>query len=154
MPRRKPLDLTRDTSEPKQKDEKQTKVDEEFINKKLHSLCSKPRKFQFYNINLGNYDLRLEDDATKLSHPLDNHRYESDETLGNFLVRAALQCEKNREQYQDQLKQAEGAEEEGAKNKAQAKRELHNLHCREKTCKHQLQAHVSSFYHKDGFLDI
>lgn len=93
--------------------EKPGKVDEHFVKTKFDSMCGHPRKikFQFYNINLANYDSQLyhhaqefvdkncdfENEVTEIDdlrevnqkNQLDLHHYERDETLGNFLVRIA-----------------------------------------------------------------
>ena len=61
-------------------------------------MCGKPRKlkFQFYNINLYDFDARAFPVDLK-SSPADSHHYDKDETLGNFLVRISLYCERARD---------------------------------------------------------
>lgn len=100
--------------------EKQSRIDENFVKTKFDSMCGQPRKikFQFYNINLVNYDLRYQQQYTAQHHAesaerqqhgdqkpqyldfvdkLDCHHFEKDETLGSFLTRIAQQCEKNKD---------------------------------------------------------
>ena len=77
-------------------------------------MCGQPKKikFQFYNINLANYDQKAHQDFDSHSEDyqefldkLDQHVFEKDETLGSFLVRLAQQSEKNRDAVSSQLLQ-------------------------------------------------
>lgn len=70
------------------------KIDENFVKYKFDSMCGQPQKikFQFYNINIANYDYKPNKKELPIEeqyHYLDFHHFEKDETLGSFLVRVA-----------------------------------------------------------------
>lgn len=84
-------------------------------------MCGQPKKikFQFYNINLANYDQKAQqeldshsEDYQEFLDKLDQHVFEKDETLGSFLVRLAQQSEKNRDAVASQLLQQQKQYEE------------------------------------------
>jgi hypothetical protein len=133
---------------------KQSKIDENFVKNKYDSMCGLPvkTKFMFYNVNMDSYVGALKQLDAQVSERIGesykytNHHYDRDETLGNFLVRLAQMSQKNSNLNQPETMQHE------PEGQAAVGSKVHSLFCGSKACKYPVYKHVQAFYHKDGFL--